>query len=38
MRKSKFSEAQIAMALRQGEAGTPVREICRRLSKRADSQ
>jgi putative transposase len=31
MRKSKFSEAQIAMALRQGEAGTPVTEICRKL-------
>ena len=31
MRKSKFSEAQIAMALRQGEAGTPVGEICRKL-------
>ena len=31
MRKSKFSEEQIAMALRQGEAGTPVAEICRKL-------
>lgn len=31
MRKSKFSEAQIAMALRQGESGTPVAEICRKL-------
>ena len=31
MRKSKFSEEQIAMALRQGEAGTPVEEICRKL-------
>jgi hypothetical protein len=31
VRKSKFSEAQIAMALRQGEAGTPVAEICRKL-------
>jgi putative transposase len=31
VRKSKFSEEQIAMALRQGEAGTPVEEICRKL-------
>jgi len=31
MRKSKFSEAQIVMALRQAEGGTPVREICRKL-------
>ena len=31
MRKSKFSEEQIAMALRQGEAGTPVADICRKL-------
>jgi transposase-like protein len=31
MRKSKFSEEQIAMALRQAEAGTPVEEICRKL-------
>jgi putative transposase len=31
MRKSKFSEQQIAMALRQGEAGTPVAQICRKL-------
>lgn len=31
MRKSKYTEEQIAMALRQAEAGTPVAEICRRL-------
>jgi putative transposase len=31
MRKSRFSEEQIAMALRQGEVGTPVAEIIRKL-------
>ena len=31
MKQSRFSEAQIAMALRQAEAGTPVAEICRKL-------
>ena len=31
MRRSKFSEEQIAMALRQGEVGTPAAEICRKL-------
>jgi putative transposase len=31
MRKSKFTDEQIAMALRQAEGGTPVAEICRKL-------
>lgn len=31
MRKSTFSEEQIAMALRQHEAGTTLGEICRKL-------
>jgi putative transposase len=31
MRTSRFSVEQIAIALRQVEAGTPVEEICRKL-------
>jgi putative transposase len=32
MKTSKFTDEQIAMALRQAEAGTPVGEICRTSS------
>jgi putative transposase len=31
MRTSQFTDEQIAMALRQHEAGTPVADICRKL-------
>ena len=31
MRKSRFTEEQIALALRQAEGGTPVSEVCRKL-------
>ena len=31
MKRSRFTEEQIAMTLRQGEAGTPVAEIIRKL-------
>lgn len=30
MKASKFSEAQIAFALKQAEDGTPVGEVCRK--------
>lgn len=29
--RRRFTDEQFAMALRQGEAGTPVGEICRKL-------
>ena len=32
MKKSKFTEEQIAFALRQTEAGTPVEQVCRKLA------
>lgn len=31
MKKSKFTEAQILFALRQAEAGTKVKEVCRKM-------
>jgi putative transposase len=31
MKKSRFSEEQIAFALRQAESGTALEEICRKL-------
>ena len=31
MKKSRYTEEQIAYALRQGEAGTPVADVCRGL-------
>ena len=30
MRKSKFSESQIAFILRQANDGTPIAEVCRK--------
>ena len=34
MKKSKFSEEQIAYALRQADGGTPVGDVCRQLGGR----
>ena len=31
MRKSRFTEEQIAYALRQVEAGTPAAQLCRKM-------
>lgn len=31
MKKSRYSEQQIAFALRQAEGGAPVRELCRKM-------
>ena len=31
MKKSKFTEEQIAWALKQRDLGTPVQEVCRKL-------
>ncbi len=31
MKKSKFTDEQIAFALKRAEVGTPVEEICRKI-------
>lgn len=31
MKRSRFTNEQIAFALRQAESGTPVEEVCRKL-------
>jgi len=32
MKKSRFTNEQIAFGLRQVESGTPIEEVCRKLS------
>lgn len=32
MKKSRFTEQQIAFALKQAELGTPVEEVCRKVA------
>jgi putative transposase len=31
MKKSRFTDEQIAFALRQAEVGAPIREVCRKM-------
>lgn len=31
MKKSKFTDRQVAFALQQAETGTPVEEVCRKM-------
>lgn len=31
MKKSKFTDQQVAFALQQAETGTPVKEVCRKM-------
>jgi len=31
MKKSRFTDQQIAFALQQAEGGTPVEEVCRKM-------